>query len=53
VGCNLRCKFCLTWNITQADLQDIRTDEVGTEKIIRSAKELGCRGIVYTHSEPT
>ncbi|MEE8402552.1 MAG: AmmeMemoRadiSam system radical SAM enzyme [Candidatus Hydrothermarchaeaceae archaeon] len=53
VGCNLRCKFCLTWSITQVDPQSVRTDELGVEKIVRSAKELGCRGIVYTHSEPT
>ncbi len=52
-GCNLRCKFCLTWSITQVDPQGVRTDELGVEKIVRSAKELGCRGIVYTHSEPT
>jgi len=52
-GCNLRCKFCLTWSITQVDPQGIRTDELGVEKIVRSAKELGCKGVVYTHSEPT
>ncbi len=52
VGCNLRCKFCLTWNITQVDPESVKTDEMAVEKIVRSAKELGCKGIVYTHSEP-
>jgi pyruvate formate lyase activating enzyme len=53
VGCNLKCDFCLTWNITQVEPQTVETDELDVEKIIKSAKELECRGIVYTHSEPT
>jgi pyruvate formate lyase activating enzyme len=52
VGCNLKCDFCLTWSITQVDPQSVETDELGIEKIIKSAHELSCRGIVYTHSEP-
>ena len=53
VGCNLKCDFCLTWSITQVDPQTVETEELEIEKIIKSAKELECRGIVYTHSEPT
>ncbi|MFQ5887438.1 MAG: AmmeMemoRadiSam system radical SAM enzyme, partial [Candidatus Hydrothermarchaeales archaeon] len=53
VGCNLRCKFCLTWNITQVRPEDVKADELGIEEIVDSAKKLYCRGIVYTHSEPT
>ena len=52
VGCNLKCDFCLTWSITSVDPQSVKTDELGIEKIIKSARELACRGIVYTHSEP-
>ena len=53
VGCNLKCDFCLTWSITQVDPQSVKTDELGIEKMIKSARELRCKGIVYTHSEPT
>ncbi len=53
VGCNLKCKFCLTWNITQVRPDEVRADELTIEEIVESAKKLHCRGIVYTHSEPT
>ena len=53
VGCNLKCDFCLTWSITQVDPSSVKTDELGVEKVIKSTKELDCRGIVYTHSEPS
>ncbi|MFQ6136588.1 MAG: AmmeMemoRadiSam system radical SAM enzyme [Candidatus Hydrothermarchaeales archaeon] len=53
IGCNLRCGFCLTWNISQVDPGDVKAESIEIEKLIRSAKELKCRGIVYTHSEPT
>jgi pyruvate formate lyase activating enzyme len=52
VGCNMKCDFCLTWSITQVDLQSVKTDELGVEKVIKSARELDCKGIVFTHSEP-
>jgi pyruvate formate lyase activating enzyme len=53
LGCNLKCDFCLTWNITQVEPSEVKVDEMPAEKIVRSAKELTCKGIVYTHSEPT
>ena len=53
IGCNLRCRYCLTWNITQVPPEEVDADELSIEKIIESAKKLQCRGIVYTHSEPT
>ncbi len=53
VGCNLECKFCLTWNITQVPLEEIRTVSLNPEKVIRAALEFDCKGILYTHSEPT
>jgi pyruvate formate lyase activating enzyme len=53
VGCNMKCDFCLTWSITQVDPSSVKTDELAIEKVIKSAKELDCRGIVFTHSEPS
>lgn len=52
-GCNLRCEFCLTWNITQVPLEEISTVFLMPKKLVRAALELDCKGIVYTHSEPT
>jgi pyruvate formate lyase activating enzyme len=53
VGCNLACEFCLTWNITQVDPNEVKTSKLTPEQIARAAKATRCRGIVYTHSEPT
>ncbi len=53
VGCNLSCKFCLTWNITQKPAEEIKTEEISPERLISSALELNCKGIAFTHSEPT
>jgi pyruvate formate lyase activating enzyme len=52
-GCNLSCKFCLTWNITQKPLAEIDTEYLPPEKLVNSALELGCGGLAYTHSEPS
>lgn len=51
-GCNLACKFCLTWSITQTEPEEVDLEEMGVDALVRSAKELGTQGIVYTHSEP-
>ncbi|RMF91385.1 MAG: AmmeMemoRadiSam system radical SAM enzyme [Methanobacteriota archaeon] len=53
VGCNLHCRFCLTWNITQTDPDEIETDSLSPEQLVNAAAGLRCRGIAYTHSEPT
>ena len=53
VGCNLACEFCLTWNITQVEPEEVKTTRLTPEQIVSAALATGCRGIVYTHSEPT
>ena len=53
VGCNLSCKFCLTWSITQRPPEEIETEALSPDRLVTAASELGCKGIVYTHSEPT
>jgi pyruvate formate lyase activating enzyme len=52
VGCNLSCRFCLTWNITQKTPEEIESENLTPERLITAASELNCRGIAYTHSEP-
>jgi pyruvate formate lyase activating enzyme len=43
----------LTWNLTQVEPREVAADVMEAERIVKSARELNCRGIVYTHSEPT
>jgi pyruvate formate lyase activating enzyme len=54
VGCNLRCKFCQNWEISQTCAEDypyIKPVEIG--EIIRMAKERHDNaGIAYTYNEP-
>jgi len=54
VGCNLRCKFCQNWEISQTCAEDYPyLKPVSTEEIIKMAKERNDNsGIAYTYNEP-
>jgi len=54
VGCNLRCKFCQNWEISQTGAGDYPyIKPVTTDEIIRMAKERHDNaGIAYTYNEP-
>ncbi len=51
-GCNLHCKFCQNWEISQSDPEDTRNTSLEPEKVVFLAKRNGCRSIAYTYSEP-
>lgn len=50
-GCNLRCKFCQNWQISQRGASD---DDVyiEPEKLVELAIKSGSKSIAYTYSEP-
>jgi len=52
-GCNLACKFCQNWQISQAHPSEIPYEELQPADIIRLAKERNCPTIAYTYTEPT
>jgi len=52
-GCNLRCKFCQNWEISQGQPKDIRTYSATPDQLIEIAKSKGCQSIAYTYTEPT
>lgn len=52
-GCNMRCKFCQNWEISQADPERVETNFVPAEKIIELAKKNGSKTIAFTYTEPT
>ena len=52
-GCNVNCKFCQNWEISQVRPEQIRSIYLPPEKTARSAKESRCLSIAYTYSEPT
>ncbi|MDD5661529.1 MAG: AmmeMemoRadiSam system radical SAM enzyme [Candidatus Omnitrophica bacterium] len=52
-GCNLRCKFCQNWEISQADPESVKGDFVPAAQIVSEAKKTGSRTIAFTYTEPT
>lgn len=52
-GCNLRCKFCQNWEISQARPEDTYNLDFSPEKVVAMAKKVGARSIAYTYVEPT
>ncbi|MCX5682033.1 MAG: AmmeMemoRadiSam system radical SAM enzyme, partial [Candidatus Omnitrophica bacterium] len=52
-GCNLRCKFCQNWEISQLDAEAVKGDYVSPEDIVAKAKEGGSKTIAFTYTEPT
>lgn len=52
-GCNLRCKFCQNWSISQAMPKNVPFIDLPPEKIVQEALANNCSSIAYTYTEPT
>lgn len=52
-GCNLQCKFCQNWQISQVFPWEISTVEMPPQKVVDEALKSGASSIAYTYSEPT
>jgi pyruvate formate lyase activating enzyme len=52
-GCNLRCKFCQNWEISQLDPETVKVAFVSPQDIVRGAKDSGAKTIAFTYTEPT
>jgi len=52
VGCNLHCKNCQNWDISQKNPEDYPAKALPPEVIPQLAMEYNCRSIAYTYSEP-
>ncbi|MFH1787994.1 MAG: AmmeMemoRadiSam system radical SAM enzyme [Candidatus Altiarchaeota archaeon] len=57
-GCNLRCRFCQNWEISQATPEELRNFDVLPEDTVAGAvnareSDPQVRSIAYTYSEPT
>ncbi|OGL45438.1 MAG: AmmeMemoRadiSam system radical SAM enzyme, partial [Candidatus Schekmanbacteria bacterium RBG_13_48_7] len=51
-GCNMNCKFCQNWDISQVRPEQVKSFYSPPEKLVEAAKENGCKSISYTYSEP-
>jgi len=52
-GCNLKCKFCQNWQISQIFPWEIEGVRMTPEEVVDRALASGARSIAYTYSEPT
>jgi len=52
-GCNLRCKFCQNWEISQLDPEKVNVDSVSPQEIVNRAKKNNAKTIAFTYTEPT
>ncbi|MBW2040101.1 MAG: AmmeMemoRadiSam system radical SAM enzyme [Deltaproteobacteria bacterium] len=51
-GCNFGCKFCQTWEISQASPEDVYSYEMPPEIVVKKAKQMGAHSVAYTYVEP-
>ena len=51
-GCNVNCKFCQNWEISQVRPEQITHIDLPPESVVRTAQKNNCPSIAYTYSEP-
>ncbi len=51
-GCNVNCKFCQNWDISQSRPEEIPAQYAPPQRVTELAKQYSCPTIAYTYSEP-
>ncbi|UCC44719.1 MAG: AmmeMemoRadiSam system radical SAM enzyme [Candidatus Zixiibacteriota bacterium] len=51
-GCNVNCKFCQNWEISQSRPEQTNNLDFGPEAIVRMCRARSVPSIAYTYSEP-
>ncbi len=51
-GCNVSCKFCQNWEISQARPEQLRSTYIPPARLAQMARENRCSALAYTYSEP-
>lgn len=52
VGCNLHCRNCQNWEISQANPEESEAYFVPPQKLVEAAKKKGYQSIAYTYTDP-
>lgn len=52
-GCNMQCKFCQNWSISQQAPADVPSEKQTPEQVVAAALASGAKSIAYTYNEPT
>ncbi len=51
-GCNLHCRFCQNWQISQVEPEKTENYDLPPEEAVEYALKYKCKTIAYTYSEP-
>lgn len=51
-GCNLGCKFCETWHLSQVRPEETETQNLTPEDAIKLAQNSNCKIIDFTYNDP-
>jgi len=51
-GCNVNCKFCQNWEISQVRAEQVEAVDFPPEAVVRQAETAACPAIAYTYTEP-
>jgi pyruvate formate lyase activating enzyme len=52
-SCNLRCKHCQNWHLSQKSLEELNPLPYSPSEIVQEAKKQGLFSISFTYAEPT
>ena len=51
-GCNMECKFCQNWEISQFRPEQVRSADYPPKRLVAECRARRCPTIAYTYSEP-
>jgi len=51
-GCNVNCKMCQNWEISQVRPEQVRSNYVPPQQLADLARQYQCASLAYTYSEP-
>jgi pyruvate formate lyase activating enzyme len=51
-GCNVNCKFCQNWEISQVRAEQVRSIDLPPDEVVAIAQSYGSPSIAYTYTEP-
>ncbi len=52
-GCNLRCKHCQNWHLSQKSFEELDHYSYSPLEIVKQAKRQGLNSVSFTYTEPT
>lgn len=52
VGCNLHCRNCQNWEISQANPEDVPAVFTSPQKLVELTRYYGCPSLAYTYTDP-